>query len=142
MIESDNYHRGTLTRWIAALSAAACNDRGADDSARLRFVENTGIRRKYRIARTENFGRSTDRQSISERHEEMNISEMVERRRLLMRQALELLEAELDTEIRRVFEVIRKSYLRRVDQRPEFWKIIELVNHLIHVVNGDRIYGG
>ena len=25
MIESDNYHRGTLTRWIAALSAATCN---------------------------------------------------------------------------------------------------------------------
>jgi hypothetical protein len=25
MTESDNYHGGTLTRWIAALSAATCN---------------------------------------------------------------------------------------------------------------------
>jgi hypothetical protein len=25
MTESDNYHDGTFTRWIAALSAAPCN---------------------------------------------------------------------------------------------------------------------
>ena len=27
MTESDNYHDGTFTRWIAALSAATCNVR-------------------------------------------------------------------------------------------------------------------